>query len=175
MADIITLATYKSLAGINSPTKDVHHQMLVDFVNDFISKYCGTDFSFGTKTGVPVTALGNRILLPDLPISEVTKVTYNGTDLETTAYSLLDSDIGDLLIKSSYVSQTEFAYTVDYSYGFSTIPSAIKLAAYELVQYYDKEKHQGSKQLGNGQQVSYTSSRLLPPHIRNALDLYRRF
>lgn len=175
MTDIITLATYKTLAGINSPTKDAHHQMLVDFVNDFISKYCGTDFSTGTRVAMSTTALGNRILLPDLPVSEVTKVTYNGTDLENTQYLLIDGEIGDLLIKTPSVSQVEFAYTVDYAYGFEVVPSAIQLAAYELVQYYDKEKHQGSKQLGNGQQVSYTSSRLLPPHIRNALDLYRRF
>lgn len=162
------------MQGINSPNRDAQLTPVIEFVNDFVEQYCGISFSQGTRAGKKVSASGKRILLPDVPVTAVTKVTYLGNDLETTDYEL-DLDMSELYLNTAVVSQTENAYAVDYTYGYLTAPATIKLATLELVEYYDKDKHQGSKQLGNGQQVSYTSSRLLPPHIRNALDMYRRF
>ncbi len=186
--EIITLDDYKAYVGINSPTKDVQLQVYIDFVNDFIPAYCGLSFSEEIKTQVPLTMDESSIIfINDFPLVSIEKLEYVdptniGTDMSLDN-CIVDYDVGEIylgLIPSETgtgtfpMSTRQYAYRVSYTSGHSTVPASIALAAYELVTHYEKEKWMGSKTIGNGQSVSYTDKRYLPPHIKNALDMYRR-
>ncbi len=186
---IITLEDYREFTGINSPNKDLQLQVLVDFVNEFIPEYCGVQFEPTLQLDKPVTKDQRHIIfLPDYPISGIDKLAYRDPDnvetLMDLANCIVDLEGGEIFLglvpaitadPSTFpMTDRQYAYRVTYTYGHATTPSSIYLAALEMVKHYDKEKYMGSKNLGNGQQVSYSDKRYIPPHIRMALDVCRR-
>lgn len=176
---IITLAGYKAVSGISSPNQDAKLQPLVDMVNEYIPLYCNTKFEATVVTGARLTQNGTLIILPHAPIISIEAVgiirSSETTDsLATTDYIVdLESGTIDVIDYTGVLPTKDRSFTIDYTYGFSTVPNAIVAAAYELVRHYEKREFNKQKDLGNGQSLEFTISEVIPVQIKALLDVYR--
>lgn len=176
---IITLTEYKTYIGKNSNTDDDKLQALVDMANEYILLYCNTSFESTAKTGVRVDPYNTYGLLPNAPVISVEDVKIirdDGTqeDVASTDY-LVDLDEGfiDLIDYTGALPTKAKSLLVDYTYGYVTVPTPIKLAAYELVRHYEKREFNKQKDLGNGQKLDYAPSEVIPTQVRSMLDTYK--
>lgn len=176
---VITLQEYKMFKGINNPNQDTKLQPLVDSVNSIIEKYCQIALSPTQATGVRLTNHYSVLILPKAPVIEVTSVGIKRSSTETeildpTQY-LVDEEEGTLEIIDPMVNlpRNPYSFIVDFTYGMSSVPFALKQAAIELLTYYDKREFNKSKDIGNGQSIDFMDSNIMPPHIKTLLDLYR--
>lgn len=164
---MITLEGYKSYAEINSPNSDAKLTLLVDYVNEFVAKYCGTSFSPTAVTGERHVLGGSEIILTNAPILSVdTVVDSGGSEL---AITYTENDIGAITLEKAYVGTPVF---VSYTYGYAEIPSPLKISCYELITYFNKREFNKSKSLA-GENITYLDPNVIPAHIRAAFDLYR--
>lgn len=146
MADVISLAEYKQLKGINDNTSDVQLEMLIEMVSEAIQSYCNRTFGVGNhvEQNEGVVDYQGRFFFKvvNRPIAEVqsVQVKFYGTQ------QILDIDVDklDLFAKEGYayychaydflvgIIRTEhkdnFYYTIAYS-GGQPVPKAVKLAA----------------------------------------------
>lgn len=161
--DFITLAEYKVAAGINSPNQDLKLQMLVDFVNDFITQYIGLSDALGTETHYLYAETSTVVLNEEyISITSITKSGVVETDL--TKYSIL----GSILQCSTPIVGTLVFEGVPKAY----IPTkSLRQAAISLINHYDNKEYL-NKDTGN-QQTSLDPIKTLPPHIKSILDLSR--
>jgi hypothetical protein len=169
---IITLADYKSFAGINSPTNDTQHQFLVDFSNEYIENFCNTKFE-------PIVVLehkttsnnGLEIILPNAPVLSVEELRF-ATEIVDPLLYILHPGEGIIEAIISFPSD-RFAFEVDFTWGHTVPPADVIYSALEYVTYLDKREFNMSRNLGNGESATYTSSAIIPAHIRNALSVHR--
>ena len=163
---MITLEDYKSYAEINSPNSDTKLTALVEYVNNFVSKYCGTKFSPTIVLGEKHEVFGNLIVLKNAPIISVEGILLDGRELPID-YVELEEGIVTLVRPLNGLRAS-----VDYTYGHESIPGALKIACFELITYFNKREFNKSKSLA-GENITYLDPSVIPPHVRAAFDLYR--
>jgi hypothetical protein len=194
MADLITVAEYKTAEGIGSTTHDARLAVLVPQVSDLVKKYCGTSFidfysSTKTETFNITDTYTSVVVLSETPLNSVTSVkerdnpssSYttltNNTEyyIDTTTDSIhrIDSNGGRKPYKKGFG-----AIEVVYTAGYSATPSDLKLALFDLVTYYLRDEHTSQRTLGGAQIQNQATSGLrtstdFPDHIKRVLDLYR--
>lgn len=167
---IITLAEYKEYEGFKTPNADDKLQILVDYVNEFIERFCSTKF------GEEVEVLGERqyitdgiIILKNAPLIDVIEATHSD-NLVSVSYTEPDEGIlhfDDKFLEGKMVK-------VSYLYGYETAPAGLKVPAFELVTYFNKREFNKSQTIGaTGESVSFSDPNSIPTHIRSALELYR--
>jgi len=176
MSTVITLEEYKLYKGINNPNQDEKLEPLIESCNSIVSTYCGLDFSYNSDYSVVLSNRSNIILLPHAPVIEVTNLTVfsSGTVISPSQY-MLDKDAGMITVIDPTVvmPRTPYGLRADVVHGVEATPHDIKLAAIELVTYYDKREFNKSQDIGNGQSVDFVSDAILPPQIKSVLDLHR--
>lgn len=176
---VITLNEYKLFKGINNPKQDTQLQPLIDAVNSIIEEYCQVSFSGSVATGVRLNQSNYYIILPDTPIISVEYLGIKRSseyteELDSSQYILHPQEgTIELIDPSINLPRNPRAFIVDYTYGYTVVPLALKQAAVELTTYYDKREFNKSKDIGNGQSVDFTDASILPSHIRTILDMFR--
>lgn len=185
---IISLSEYKVYAGISGSGDDAWLTVLVSAACDAIERHCGRPsggFELGSKTET-LNGTGNEYLFPACwPIVAITSIKHVGadgtkTDVEANTYRAS----GDLYVTRTGVSrygaidrwvsggvfsdsftvspsfeEGEANYEIVYNGGYSSVPAALKLAAYKLTDFYRASRGQDpsmrSESIGS---YSYTRS-----------------
>ncbi len=171
---VITLNEFKNYIGVNpaNTEKDIKYQSLVDFVNDFIVKYCNTTFAPTILTGKIVSNTCNIIVLPHAPVISIESFQLRSTLTDVTDY-LLDPEEGTIEIIDGTLPTSDYAYTIDYTYGYVDPPWALQQAAFELATYYDKREFNETRSFSTGESAQFAETEVIPTHVRMVLDLYK--
>lgn len=172
--DLITLEEYKTYKKISNPERDDILRQIVSSVSSLIKTYCGrsfVDFFDEPKTEIKTIKKGmNAILLSETPIKVVSGVTSNGVDISNSI--LIDKDMG-IVFHSMVFPEGPVTLGITYTGGYEECPADIKLAAFELVDYYLSSEHTSRKTLGGGTIEFQPSISSWPFHIQSILDMYR--
>lgn len=169
---IITLADYKSYAGLVNPKGDDKLSFIVDFVNSYIVNYCGCNFEFNSVIGERNSSYnGLEIILDNVPIIEVIDLIIDGNPIDPRNY-VVDKASGVIEAVTSFPT-TRFGVEVDYEHGHETVPLDLKLCALEFVTHLHKREFTKSRNLGNGEAAQYGDPELIPPHIRIGLSIHK--
>ena len=188
----ITLDKYKDYKKLKSEDNDEKLVTIINGVWALIESYC--DRSFTSQTVVEYhDAKSEEVYLKQFPVTSVTSVeTSTNGGLTYTALSedasnlegyFVDLEDGVILTqKSGYKFLTDYnipfrSLKVTYVYGYedNALPNDLRLAAYDLIDYYKDGEHVPVKTFGAAtiQNAFPVSERHLPAHVKRVLDMYR--
>lgn len=187
--DLITLAEYKTYAGINSTNQDTAIKNLIPQVSKLAKELCGRtflDYVDEYKTQVFKGSVNNRILLNETPLLQVASVEFSEdygktykTLTEFTEYVVDKENDAVELIAYPYVNYWKVnSFRVTYNAGYEEVPADLKLALADLVTYYlrnDSAIHSNKGIGANSVQIEYVTNTGLPAHIRRVLDQHTAF
>lgn len=198
MADLITLAEYKLIEGINKTDDDIKNEFLIDAVSKLVRNYCQTDFdSYAGSPGktdifdiqwnthivqlteAPVLAISN--VYERLAQSQAYVELYrNGTN---DKYEWFHDTETDSILRTNEAGTYKNwpcgvgSVKVVYSAGYATIPDDLTLAVADLITYYAKNEHKQLQSIGattrEGAPITVVGDTGFPDHIRRVLDLYK--
>jgi len=187
--NLITLAEYKAYIGISSTNQDSVINTLIPQVSALVKNICRrtfldfvTDFKVEISKGSP----SNRILLYETPILQISTVEfsddYGATYTALTEFTDFvvdtDSDVVEI-IATPYVNYIKTnAFRITYNAGYDEVPSDLKLAVADLINYYirnDSAVHSQKAVGANTVQIEYITTTNLPAHIKRVLDQYSAF
>lgn len=183
--DFITLAEVKTYGSINSTNADTEIRFLIPKVCNLIRNYIGrTLIDYYNTDKVEVLKGGSNYLsVTEVPINEISSVEYS-TDFGKTYIPLeqyvdwthdLQSDTISALTPTGFPAAVN-GYRVTYTGGYAQVPEDLKLAALDLVVFYQRSDMavKSSRNAGaNNAQIEYVMNATLPSHIRRVLDMYR--
>ena len=189
--DLISLADYKTLAGISSSTDDSKLEELIDSVSQLVKTYCGVsflDYYSADKTEFITKNFSTHLVeLTESPVTTVTSVeertspTASYITLTVNTDYVLDATT-DCLYRMSGSGYQNWqtgpnSVKVVYRAGYSALPQDLRLAVVDLITYYNKnEQKQRQTIAGATIQNSTTSMRnspAFPDHIKRVLDMHK--
>ena len=199
MTDLISIDEYKIFARITSGTQDDQLEPLITSVSDLIKTYCNS--SIIDNTGSPgatetfdIQWNTHVVQLSDSPIIDIISVEERSSQGDD--YTVLVNDGTDGKYEYYFDSLTDSvmrtnesgtyktwcwgagSVRVTYTSGYLQTPEDLKLAAYNLVTYYNKAEWKEDYTLA-GASVSNPGTSTIkgtaawPDHIRRVLDLYK--
>lgn len=190
--DLVTLAEYKTYAGINSTNLDTAITAIIPIVSDLVKNYCRRTFvDYVDEAKTEVFSGGSttsKFYLKELPIISVSSVERSidyGQSYETlTEFTDYVVDLEDDSVTSIPFSETStsvFAklingYKVTYYAGYEVLPADLKVAVLDLITYYmknDSSVHSPKAPGTNSVQIEYITTTALPAHIARVLNLYK--
>lgn len=193
MANLITLATYKTAEGIQSTKDDAKLELLIDSVSQLVKTYCNATFVdyytnakteyFNINYNEAFIQLeeGPIVMGNDAPVvSERLDFTSSYTTLTQDQDYYVDTDLDSIYRIGSPWPKGPGAVKVVYKGGYATVPADLKLAVIDLVTYYHKDEHKSRQTIAGAsiQNQGSTSQRnnvAFPDHIKRVLDLYKNF
>ena len=196
MSNLVTLTEYKEAEGIANPKEDLRLQTLIPSISQLVKTYCGNsiiDFYSSNKVeDFDIYWETFAVQLTESPIVDVVSVQERGsydeayTTLTTGAHEYyLDTRTDSIIRTNNSGGRLNWkhgvgAVRVVYRAGYSSTPSDLKLAIFDLITYYLKDEHKERRTLGGAsiQNTASTSQRdnvAFPDHIKRVLDLYKNF
>ena len=196
MADLVTISDYKDAEGITGPKEDLRISRIIPSVSELVKTYCGNsfvDFYGANKTeDFDIYWDTYAVQLTESPVVSITSVGERSgydqsyTTLTTGAYEYyLDARTDSVIRTNESGTRLNWkhgvgAVRVVYRAGYSSTPSDLKLAIFDLITYYLKDEHKERRTLGGAsiQNTASTSQRdnvAFPDHIKRVLDLYKNF
>lgn len=195
MADLVTIHEYKDAEGLRGEKDDDRLNVIIPQVSDLVKKYCGVSFidyfsTDKTETFTINDDYTNTIIMSESPLVSVTSVKERAnysdayTTLTTNAYQYyVDLESDSITRTDTHGNPINFqkglgAVQVAYKAGYSSTPSDLKLAIFDLINYYMKDEHKERRTLGGATQQNQGTSGIrdnsdFPDHIKRVLDLYR--
>ena len=195
MADLITVSEYKDAEGLRGEKDDDRLAVIVPQVSDLVKKYCGVTFidyyttdkveTFSiTDTSTTTIIVSESPLVTVDSVEERTSYSESYKTLTTGNYEYYVDYEADAIIRTTKEGNpTPFpkgmgSVKITYNAGYSATPSDLKLAIFDLVNYYMKDEHKerrtlGGAQLQNQGTAGIRTSTDFPDHIKRVLDLYR--
>ena len=204
MANLITLADYKTAEGIQATKDDAKLELLIESVSQLVKTYCGNsilDFYNTAAEGeaanntkretLSINWASNIVQLTESPVTQVHSVKER--DDLSSSYTTLTENVDYYVDKS-----TDSIYRVSsngtaknwpngpgaveilYNAGYATCPQDLRLAVFDLITYYHKDEHKARQTIAGAsiQNQGSTSQRnnvAFPDHIKRVLDLYKNF
>lgn len=172
---ILTLAEYKTFAGINSPNKDDELSTFIDMVNDFIPLYCNLNFSSTAVTGYRTTLISGEIILPNTFVTSIEEISIKASGVVVDPSDIiLEADQGIAILTGVYLNSdsVDYGILVNYTHGRVTVPYDLKLAAMELVSYYNKREFAEARSMGN-ETSDYASPKQIPIQVLAIFNLHK--
>jgi hypothetical protein len=117
-----------------------------------------------------------QVVLPEYPITSIdaVRVMQGNVELEEVPEEKWYlSESGVLTIFDQVFPSKPMNLSIDFTYGHSSVPASLKLAAYELVTYFSKREFNKSRNIGGGETAQFADANVVPQHIRASLDLFR--
>tara|TARA_B100000085_G_C18252801_1_gene394757 strand:+ start:24 stop:620 length:597 start_codon:yes stop_codon:yes gene_type:complete len=195
MADLVTVAQYKDAEGLRGEKDDDRLAIIVPQVSDLVKKYCGISFiDFYSTDKVETFSIDDNytttIIVSESPLVTVDSVqeraSYSGSyeTLTTTDYEYYVDTESDAIIRTNKegtpipFKKGVGAVKVTYNAGYSATPEDLKLAIFDLINYYMKDEHKERRTLGGATLQNQGTAGLrmstdFPDHIKRVLDLYR--
>ena len=198
MANLISLADYKTAEGIQSTKDDAKLELLVASVSQLVKTYCNNTFvdhyssakteTFNIDYGESFVQLTESPLVAITSVKERKDATSSYETLTNNTDYYVDSKTDSVYRLSSGGLETPFKsgkgavqiiYTAGYN-GASNLPGDLQLAVIDLITYYHKDEHKARQTIAGGsiQNQGSTSQRnnvAFPDHIKRVLDLYKNF
>ncbi len=196
MADLTTLNDYKAAEGINSPKDDARLNFLIPSVSELVKTYCANSFvDYYSSNKIDTLNIDwdtHIIQLTESPVTTIVSVEERNSygdayvTLTTGNYEyFLDSATDSIMRTTSGSTYRNWrrgpgAVRVTYKAGYSTLPSDLRLAVFDLITYYLKDEHKERRSIAGAsiQNQSSSSQRnnvAFPDHIKRVLDLYKNF
>ena len=196
MANLITLATYKTAEGIQSTKDDAKLELLVESVSQLVKTYCNNSFvdyyntdnteyfnisydtTFIQLSECPLRLQYNGEQAEVPTISERNSISDVYTDLINDVDYYIDASIDSIYRVGKGWAKGPGAVKVVYKAGYSVVPADLKLAVIDLITYYHKDEHKSRQTIAGAsiQNQSSSSQRnnvTFPDHIKRVLDLYK--
>lgn len=182
MADLITRTDFKKYLGITTNNRDVEIDLLIPKISQLIKTYCRRtfiDYYDELKTEVYNGGF-STIILQETPVVSIDEFSLS-TDYGQTYTALVEfTDYvldGDKLVSLNAYGFREYirGYKVTYFAGYETTPEDLKLAAFDLLEYYMKNNsavHVNRDVTPNVTQIQYVATTNFPAHIKRVLDQY---
>lgn len=188
--NLVTLAEYKTYAGVKSTNYDRDIAVLIPRVSELVKKYCNRTFvdyvdvdkveyfngatSYG-GAGQPKFILHES---PVISVSEVALSTDYGQNYIPLVQYVDWVQDGDEVVAIGTQSFIKYirGYRVTYRAGYDDVPSDLALAIMDLISYYrskDMSIHSSKAPGTNSVQIEYITTTQLPAHIKRILDMYR--
>lgn len=186
MANLVSLAEYKSYVGINSTNQDTELNSIIPKVSQYVKTYCNRSFiDYYNEEKIEYNSGGSTyIYLKESPISVISSVEYSSdygqtyTSVAEFTYYVYNpqDDRVEWVYDSNGFTKGVNAWKITYTGGFESTPEDLKLAVLDLITYYLKNDMSIKSTRGvgsNNTSIEYITSSSLPSHIRRVLDLYR--
>lgn len=191
---LTTLANVKSYLNINDTLQDNFINMLLPSVNETVENYCNRKFDVISYVGEQHT-INHKIFTYNYPIISVEKIersmgadidirflddgTYTNYTLYPSYISMLDYKYITMTNKLQWGGHEESYVTIDYTAGYTTIPSDLMLAATKLValEYkISRENRLGieAESEGDVHFIYEKKDQSIPLTISSVLDNYRK-
>ena len=196
MSNLVTLTEYKEAEGIANPKEDLRLQTLIPSISQLVKTYCGNsiiDFYSSNKVeDFDIYWETFAVQLTESPIVDVVSVQERGsydeayTTLTTGAHEYyLDTRTDSIIRTNNSGGRLNWkhgvgAVRVTYKAGYASTPEDLKLAVFDLITYYLRDKHKERRTLGgasiqNQPSTSQRNNVAFPDHIKRVLDLYKNF
>ena len=196
MADLTTLNDYKAAEGINSPKDDARLNFLIPSVSELVKTYCANSFvDYYSSNKIDTLNIDwdtHIIQLTESPVTTIVSVEERNSygdayvTLTTGNYEYFLDSATDSIMRTTSGStyrncrRGPGAVRVTYKAGYSTLPSDLRLAVFDLITYYLKDEHKERRSIAGAsiQNQSSSSQRnnvAFPDHIKRVLDLYKNF
>tara|TARA_Y100000356_G_C11231668_1_gene275326 strand:+ start:47 stop:604 length:558 start_codon:yes stop_codon:yes gene_type:complete len=185
MADLITLADYKTLEGITSTQHDARTEVIIDSVSQLVKTYCGNSIiDFFTDDKVETLTINydiDQIQLTESPVNTIDSITERPS--ETESYKTLVENTDYALDKTTDIvfrlnknwAKGVNSIIVTYNAGYSATPADLKLAVADLVTHYLKGEHKERRTIQGATIQNQKSDITFPDHIKRILDLYKTY
>jgi len=188
--NLVTLAEYKTYAGIKSTNYDREIAGLIPRVSELVKKYCNktfVDYVDADKIEYfnGATSFGgsgqSKFILHESPVISVSEVALsvdygqNYTPLVLYVDWVQDGDEVLAIGSQGFIKYIR-GYRVTYRAGYDDVPTDVALAIMDLITYYrssDMSVHSNKAPGTNNVQIEYISTTQLPAHIKRVLDLYK--
>lgn len=196
MANLTTLNDYKDAEGITSAKEDVRLNFLIPSVSELVKTYCANSFvDYYSSSKVDTVNIDWDTYIVQLTESPIVNVSLveeregygeSYKTLTTAAHEYYVDTATDSIIRttkgSSYRNwqRGPGAVRVTYTAGYSSLPTDLRLAVFDLITYYLKDEHKERRTIAGAsiQNQASTSQRnnvAFPDHIKRVLDLYKNF
>lgn len=180
MANLFSTADYKIYAKISSTDQDPKLDILATSISELVKSYCARTFLdyYATDKIEYYNGSSNYYYTEEFPIVSVTSIGYSEdygqtyTSLTNFTDYAVDKPFDRLIIFGAENINSPNYYKITYKAGYQTVPEDLKLALFDLMDYYMKKESTPRKQAGSTELVYVTNSDF-PPHIKRVLDLYR--
>lgn len=143
---IITLAEFKTFAGITGTAEDAQLTPMIAMVNKYLVDYTDRDIEETSYEDEVYDGPGTIALqLRNYPVSEVSEVLCNNVEVEEVTYSdridsgtdgywIKNPELG-ILWRSGLWPRGRGIILVSYTAGYETVPDDLKYAAYVAASY----------------------------------------
>ena len=180
MINLIDMDEYKSYAKISSADQDDKIDMLTTSISELVKAYCARTFVdyFSTDKTEYFNGGSDIYYTSEMPIVSITSIAYSVdygqtyTDLANYVDYVFDISNDRVLIPGAENIDLPNYFKVIYKAGYPSVPADLKLALFDLVDYYMK-KESTPRKTGSDVSVQYITNSDFPPHIKRVLDLYR--
>jgi hypothetical protein len=194
MAQLITLTEYRDYKGMKSTDKDEQILGIIIQISELVETYCDRKFKdyvdedktewFDGKTNVVYVSEFPLLSITSVNVSTdggVTQTLLTEADPDKEGY-FVDLEENRIVTQISTQNFMDFYDTpyrsleIAYKAGYTEIPEDLKLAIFNLVDYYRDQEYTINKNLLGGtiENPIATPPISFPSHIRRVFDLYRR-
>ncbi len=178
MSQLVTLDEYKTYATIKSVEFDARIEQIITSVSYLVENYCSRTLLLGDPL-VDYDNGGSTIIYTEqFPIVAITSVEltedYGQTYTPLSEYSgyIIDKKRDAIISLIEDGVEHPNKYKVTYTAGYEVLPEDLKLAIFDLIDYYYKNESV-PKRMSNFVTIEYVKTTDFPPHIKRVLDLYR--
>lgn len=133
MIDLTTLASVKSYLNIDvtNTNSDTELQRLITSVSGMIRNWVNRDLTTATYTDKLNGTNSTVIMLPNYPVTSIASITIGGLVMPVSDYIYDDTQI--TLLNGRYAPNGRMNVIVNYTAGFTTVPSEVDQVCVEMV------------------------------------------
>ena len=180
MAELIDIDEYKIYAKISTTDQDEKLELLSSSISELVKAYCARTFidHYAADKVEYYNGGDTSYFTEEMPIVSVTSVEesidygQNYSALVAFTDYVVDLMNDKLIIFAGDLVSSPNYYKITYKGGFPRLPLDLKLACFDLMDYYMK-KESTPRKSGSDVSVQYITNSDFPPHIKRVLDLYR--
>lgn len=189
--ELINLEEFKTYKKVSSSDSDNTILQIITNVSEFVKTYCNRTFVdyYTTDTVEYFDGTSRNFVLPsESPIVYITTVEKSEDGGETYEELVSGTDyfwdrrLDKLTTGTNYNFVSSYypaanSLKVTYKGGYSETPADIKIACFDLVEYYKEGEYTPKRVMSGATQdnaqfrLMFTSN--LPPHIKRVLDMHR--
>jgi hypothetical protein len=190
MGDLVSLEEYKTYKGIATSENDGRILQIITHVSQLVRSFCNRSFTGYYDTDKVEYYDGSlHTLYPEeVPLVSVTSVEVSDDGGETytaqTEFTGYYVDRGKDAVTTGYPNYpfSTSAYSVNgvrltYKGGFEECPEDLKIACFDIVEYYREEEYIPKKVMSgatsDNEVFRLMRSERFPIHIQRVLNLYR--
>jgi len=182
--NLVTRIEFKQYMGISSTNRDSEIDVLIPLVSQLVQTYCRrgiTEYAISTPYVQYDNGGTDFILLKETPLKSLLGFSYSTdygvtwTSMTEDTYFIIDTDKLYTIPQPDKSRNLLKEFKIEYLGRFDPIPGDLKLALFDLIEYYMKNNsavHVNRDVTPNVTQIQYVATTNFPAHIKRVLDQY---